>query len=318
MDYLSEELSVTDVWLDYIETAWPQKNDNLGFEPWEKSGVFEEFARRGIRYWLGEHEYFTCLVDSAEVLEDDETWARCIIQAKQIYSRARDLGFTGLVWDGEPYVNEMAWRYRQHWGPNGLYYRRGLQYGKVIKDIWDCEIIQMFEARIYGNFQLVGGAQYVTEEMPEDYQQGNYWFLKGIHDAGIRVSMALEKTYGAGHSEMSPSIDGLDHLSQWFEHMPDFYVNITFEAYPFLHRVLPGFHPWNCRTRLANYLPKYLDEQLACAQQITDSYWIYTEGLRFGGDPRQTLNLEALKKYGIDAQEYIDIFKSYKTERSLR
>ena len=314
LNYFTDELGVTDLWLDFIATAWPQSNRNTGFEPWEQARAFEEFANHGIRYWLGEHELFTCLVSSAEMLENDQVWQRCGMQARQVYTKARDLGFTGLVWDAEPYVHEMAWRYTQHWGPDGLYYQRGLQYGRVIKQVWDCEVIQMNEQRIYGNFQLVGGAQYVTEENPEDFQQGNYWFLKGINDAGIRVSMALEKTYGAGHGEMPSSVEGLNHLNRWFDHMPDFYVNITFEAYPFLNRVLPGFHPWNCRTQRANYLPHYLDEQLTWAEQTTDAFWVYTEGLQFGGDPRVTLDADALAEHDVTAQDYIDVFTLHKTE----
>ncbi|MBN1437758.1 MAG: hypothetical protein JW936_11855 [Sedimentisphaerales bacterium] len=316
IDYLSDELGVTDLWLDYIETAWPQTVHNAGFDHWQQSGALDEFTQRGIRYWLGEHEFFTCLVNSPEMLENDQVWQRCFMQARQVYAQARELGFTGLVWDAETYSNEMAWRYTQHWGPDGLYYQRGLQYGQVLKEIWDCEIIQMWEGRLFGNFQLVGGAQYVTEEYPEDYMMGNYWFLKGIHDAGIRVSMALEKTYGAGHSEMPPSVQDLNHLNQYFEHMPDFYVNLTFEAYPFLYRVLPGFHPYNCRTQRANYLPSYLDEQLNIAQQITNAYWIYTEGTPHAGDPRDTLDAETLAEYGITAQDYIDVFEEHATERS--
>ncbi|MBN1437197.1 MAG: hypothetical protein JW936_08980 [Sedimentisphaerales bacterium] len=316
IDYLSDELGVTDIWLDYVETAWPQTNYSVGLDSCVETGAFEQFAQHGIRYWLGEHEFFTCLVDSPEMLENDQVWQRCFMQARQVYARARDLGFTGLVWDGETYANEMAWRYTQHWGPDGLYYQRGLQYGTVLKEVWDCEVIQMWEGRLFGNYQLVGGAEYVTQETPEDYQQGNYWFLKGISDAGIRVSMALEKTYGAGNSEMPSSVEGLIHLNQYYLHMPDFYVNLTYEAYPFLYRVLPGFHPWNCRTRLANYLPRYLDEQLDWARETADGYWIYTEGLPSGGDPRETLDAEALAEYGVTAQDYVDVFDSHPTERT--
>ena len=99
--------------------------------------------------------------------------------------------------------------------------------------------------------------------------------------------------------------------------MPDFYVDLAYKAYPFLHRVLPGFHPWNCRTQLANYLPSYLDDQLDWARETTDAYWIYTEGTPYAGDPRDTINAEILSEYGVTAQDYLNVFEQHPTERSI-
>ncbi|MCC6446000.1 MAG: discoidin domain-containing protein [Armatimonadetes bacterium] len=59
MDYLDSSLGVTDLWPDYVETAFPQTNRSSGFKIWEDTGALKQFRRRGIRYWLAEREAFT-------------------------------------------------------------------------------------------------------------------------------------------------------------------------------------------------------------------------------------------------------------------
>jgi hypothetical protein len=54
MDYLANDLGITDIWLDFIETAFPQTNNNASIDTLVESGVLTEFKKRGIRYWLGE------------------------------------------------------------------------------------------------------------------------------------------------------------------------------------------------------------------------------------------------------------------------
>ena len=305
MDYFADDLGITDIWLDYVETAFPQTNNNFGLDQLAATGVLEEFRQRGIRYWLGEHEWFTQMVNAPEVLADELAWQTTFRQMRSVYRRARELGFTGIVADAEDYYNHHAWQHSEHWGPDGLYYKRGRQIGELLKEIWDCEIIQMWEGRIYGNFQFVGGKGY-----PLDYEKGNYWFCKGLSDAGIRVSFALEKTYGAGEGELAGH-GQLEYLTRWFGHKPEFYVDLTGEAYPFAHRILPGFHPWNCRTKVPNYLPKYLDEQLTEAERLVPAFWIYTEGTPQGGDPRKRLDPAMLKEMGTTAEAYLDVFAKH-------
>jgi hypothetical protein len=103
LDYFQNDLKLTDVWLDYVKTAFYQGNDNSGFQIWIDSGAFKEFQKRNIRYWLGEHEFFCALVNSPEDLLDDLRWNTTINQIKQVYSQAKELGFRGIVVDGEDY-----------------------------------------------------------------------------------------------------------------------------------------------------------------------------------------------------------------------
>jgi len=299
IDYLDKELGATDLWLDWIASPWQQSVDGIGFEVWEKSGALQVFKNRGMRYWLSEHEAFATMVNSAAVLENELAWQTTYRMARQVYINAKRLGFTGIVMDAEVYYNRDAWSHEKHFGPQGLYYQRGYKYGKVLKSVWDCELIQLWEGRMFSSFHRAG-APLVSDKM--DFMQGNYWWLKGLNDAGVRVSMALEKTYGAGFNEINAIVEngGPSHIQSWLEgKKPDQFVELTYECYPFLYRVIPGFHPWqSCNAKAPCYLPKYLDEQLSIAEQTSDAYWIYTEGAGKAGDPRE-LDQAIFKKYNI-------------------
>ncbi len=316
MDYLDQELGVTDLWLDYVASAFPQSSHNSGFDMWVESGALDEFRNRGIRYWLGEHEAFCQMVSCPEDLKDDRKWETLFRQMRHIYTQARNLGFRGLVLDAEDYngVSQAAWDkyidgadhvnawcFADQFGYAGLYYQRGLQYGRALERVWDCPVIQVYEARMYAG--------------KDDCQAGNYWWLKGIHDAGIEIWIATGKTYGAGENEISREHVSLDHLRRWFVWLPEF-IGTVYQAYPFAARVLPGFHPWNTRLQAPNYLPKYLDEQLNMAGNCAQGYWIYTEGVREGADPREVLKPEILQRYEITAEDYLDIFRAHPTSRN--
>ncbi len=308
LDYFAGDLGVTDLWLDYVESAFPQSNTNAGFAAWVESGAFERFREHGIRYWLAEHEAFTFMVNGPEDLRDDRRWETTFRQARFLYSRARELGFRGLVLDAEDYggVTEEAqrkyadvadavdaWCFADAFGVAGMYYQRGHQFGTVLKSVWDAPLLQAYEARLYAG--------------KPDCRAGNYWWLRGIHDAGIEIWIATEKTYGAGNGEIAT--DAAIHLRTWFVQMPELMSRIH-DAYPFAARILPGFHPWNTRTRQPNYLPKYLAEQIEIAAGWAPGYWLYNEGNRRGGDPREVLDPEFLKARGLTAEQYLDVFRA--------
>lgn len=309
MNYLSKDITVTDVWLDYVETAFPQTNNNAGLKLFEDSGVLRQLSARGIKYWLAEHEAFTFMVSSPEDLQDDLKWQTTYRQAATIYARAKKLGFRGIVYDAEDYdgvsaeaaeqyksINEPvdAWCFSEEFGYSGMYYQRGLKLGKIIKEVFGGPLMQVYEARNYA--------------ATDDHKAGNYWWLKGINDGGTEVWIATERTYGAGNNEIPV---GLEHLGKWFVDLR-MYVNAVYQSYPFATRVLPGFHPWNTRTRQPNYLPKYLDQQLEMAENIAPGYWIYTEGNAHAGDPRQVLDSSLLGKYSLTAEDYLDVFKKHR------
>ena len=316
VEYLDSELGVTDLWLDWIETAFPQTNHNAGFDMLAASGLLEKLNARGIRYWLSEHEAFTQMVNGPADLRNDDKWQTLFRQMRYLYARAKAMGFRGLVHDAEDYGGVSgaakekykdvadhvdAWCFADEFGYDGHYYRRGLQFGRVMKEVWPVPLLQVYEARMYAG---VPGCR-----------DGNYWWLKGICDAGIEIWIATERTYGAGNREIiAPRSPG--HLFRWFVDLKQ-YVADVHKAYPFASRVLPGFHPWNMRTKWPHYLPKYLDEQLRIARDCALGYWVYTEGIGHGGDPRH-LDGDALKKHHVTAQQYIKVFQRNPTWRSRR
>ncbi len=314
LDYFDRDLGVTDLWLDYVETAFPQTNHNSGLDLWVTSGALEAFRKRGIRYWLGEHEAFTFLVNEPEDLRDERKWLTTLCQARRVYARAHKLGFRGLVLDAEDYGGVTAaakerykdvadhvdaWCFADEFGLAGMYYHRGLHYGQVIKTVWGGPLMQVYEARMYAG--------------KGDCRAGNYWWLKGIHDAGVEIWIATERTYGAGNSEIDSKSP--EHLRRWFVRIPD-YVPKVHEAYPFAARVLPGFSPWNTRLRTPEYLPKYLDEQLRIARDWAHGHWIYNEGNANAGDPRDVLDRAFCQKVGTTPEAYLGVFGRHPTSRS--
>ncbi|MBN1343117.1 MAG: discoidin domain-containing protein [Phycisphaerae bacterium] len=314
LDYFDRDLGVTDLWLDFVETAFPQTNHNSGFDLWVESGALEGFRKRGIRYWLAEHEAFTFLVNGPEDLRDERRWLTTLRQARHVYARAKALGFRGLVLDAEDYggvtkaaeakYQEVAdhvdaWCFADEFGVSGMYYHRGREYGQVLKEAWDCPLIQVYEARMYAG--------------KPDCRAGNYWWLKGIHDSGVEIWIATEKTYGAGKLEIGS--DSPAHCRQWFVRLPEFMPKVH-EAYPFAARVLPGFHPWNTRIKQPNYLPRYLDEQLDAARDCARGYWIYCEGNARAGDPRDVLDRAFCKKCDVTPEQYLAVLARHQTCRS--
>ncbi|NPV48726.1 MAG: discoidin domain-containing protein [Armatimonadetes bacterium] len=317
LDYLDRDLGVTDLWLDFVETAFPQTNTNSGFAPWVESGALRSLRGRGVRYWLAEHEAFTQQVNDPADLHNDQAWETTLRQMRRLYAEAKRLGFRGLVYDAEDYNGVTAeaaaryedvadhvdaWCFADEFGYGGQYYQRGLQVGRVIREVWGGPLLQVYEARLYAG--------------KGDCRAGNYWWLRGIHDAGVEVWIATEKTYGAGQGEMAGP-DLPDHLNRWFVRLRDFIPTVQ-QAYPFAARILPGFHPWNTRTRRPHYLPRYLDEQLTLAEACVPGYWIYTEGTSHAGDPRQVLDDEACRQAGVTAEQYLEVFGRHCTARKPR
>jgi hypothetical protein len=57
------------------------------------------------------------------------------------------------------------------------------------------------------------------------------------------------------------------------------------------------------------YLPKYLQEQIVDATNITTAFGLYLEGNTSGGDPRDVLKADKLAPYGITADDYLDVLR---------
>jgi hypothetical protein len=304
VDYFDKILGLTDIWIHNVQDAFPTTFIQVGFPALISTGVLDDFADRGINYWLGDHEAFCTMVRDVAALRDDTKWNEVYAKAATIYTQARALGFKGLVLDAENYYpvtpetvaryqtngeNISSWSFSDEFGADGDYYRRGLAYGNVIKSTWpECILIQIYEALIYGS-----------------NRQGNYWWLQGIHDAGVEIWIGTQLTYGAGANEIAK-----DYLGRWHVNMSELMTKVQ-AAYPMASRVLPGFHPWNIRTGQPQYLPKYLTEQMNQARN-QPGFWLYTEGLSLGGDPREPDNQDApyWQSYKVTPQEFFQCFQS--------
>jgi hypothetical protein len=321
LDYLDRDLGVTDLWIDKVATALPSTRPNSGFEVLARAGVFRALQQRGIRYWLTEDEGFGGLVNSPADLRDDRRWETTLRRAREIYRRAHQLGFRGLAMDAEDYVPPSdpavvetylkvadhvdCWTFNDEFGYAGHYYQRGQQYGKVIREVWGGPVIQYYEAVMYAG--------------KPGCRDGNYWWLKGMYDAGLEIWLATERTYGAGKGELyTPEAGYPEWTTRWFVDLPD-YLAQTHRAYPFAARVLPGFHPWisDFGGGIPLYLPQYLDAQLGIVEKAAYGCWIYHGGTPHAGDPRKVLkNQEFLARHGLSAQDYLEVFRKHPTSRA--
>jgi hypothetical protein len=320
MDYLDRDLQATDVWIDKIASAFPGTRPNYGFEILDQGGAFRELRKRGINYWLIDEEGFGGLVNGPDDLRDDAKWETTLRRAREIYSRAKELGFRGLAMDAEDYVlpsdaavqekylkvadHVDCWTFNDEFGYSGYYYQRGLQFGRVIKDVWDCPVLQYYEARMYAG--------------KPGCRDGNYWWLKGIHDAGLEIWIGPERTYGRGNKELyEPEVGYAEFVTRSFIDLAAFIPQVH-QAYPFAARVLPGFHPWisDFGGGVPNYLPKYLDEQLSITENAAFGCWIYHGSTRHAGDPRRVLNKDFLKKHQLTADDYLEVFRRHSTGRT--
>ena len=322
MDYL-QDIGVTDVWIDKIAAVMPNSRPNFGFDVLVRAGALNKLKSAGIRYWLSEDEGFGGLVNSPDDLRDERKWRTTLQWARQVYAQARRLGFRGIAMDAEDYQTPAdpavlekygkvadaveCWTFNDEFGYSGAYYRRGLELGKVIQEVWGCPVIQFYEAVMYDG---IPGCR-----------DGNYWWLKGMSDAGVEIWVGTEKTYGAGNRELyDPAFGYADFVTYAFVDLPAF-IGEVHRRFPFASRVLPGFHPWitGFGGGVPNYLPEYLDEQLHAVENGAFGCWIYNGGTPYAGDPRKVLKNEAfLKSHGITAQDYVDVFRRHPTARSRR
>jgi hypothetical protein len=320
MDYLDRDLQVTDVWIDKVVTAFPSTRPNHGFEVLDQGGAFREMKKRGIHYWLIEDEGFGGLVNGPADLRNDAKWETTLRRAREVYGRAKELGFRGLAMDAEDYVlpsdkaviekylqvadHVDCWTFNDEFGYSGYYYQRGLQFGRVIKEVWDCPVIQYYEAVMYAG--------------KSGCRDGNYWWLKGIHDAGIEIWIGTEKSYGRGNKELYvPEVGYAEVVTRSFVDLPAFIPQVH-QAYPFAARVLPGFHPWitDFGGGVPNYLPKYLDEQLSITENAAFGCWIYHGGTKHAGDPRKVLSRDFLTKHHLSEKDYLEVFRTHPSART--
>ena len=322
-DYLADDLGATDVWIDKIASVFTNSRPDFGFASVAESGSLDALRAKGIRYWLVEGEGFPGLVNAPEDLRNDRLWQTTMTRAREIFTGAKKLGFAGYVMDAEDYalpsaeVTEAAkkkygfdhidaWCFKDEFGPDGMYYRRGREFGRVMREVWgpDAVLIQYYIPQVY-----------------HDYRKGNYWWLLGIHEEGVEIRLGDEQTYGAGKGELYDPAKGYpDWTTRWFVNFPEKSRQVH-ELLPFVSKVYPGLHPWvTSHGAIPLFLPKYLDDQLDISGDYFDGVWIYNSGTPHAGDPRKVLDPEVMKKlqetHGVTAEDYLKVFRKNPTTRT--
>ena len=322
-DYLAGDLGATDVWIDKIASAFTSTRPDFGFGSLTESGALDALKAKDIRYWLVEGEGFAGMVNSPEDLRNDLMWQTTLRRAREIFTEAKKLGFSGYVMDAEDYalpsaeVTEAAkkkygfdhidaWCFKDEFGPDGMYYLRGREFGRVVHEVWGPDAVMI---------------QYYIPQVYHDYRLGNYWWLRGMYDEGVEIRVADQQTYGAGKGELYDASKGYaDWTTRWFTNFPEKCRQVH-ELLPFVTKVYPGLHPWvTSHGAIPLYLPQYLDDQLDISGDYFDAVWIYNGGTPHGGDPRKVLDPEVMKKlqetHGVTAEDYIKVFRKHPTTRT--
>ena len=151
--YLAETVGVTDVFLPYVSGAFAVDNNTRMLSPADAEPTVMRYRSAGISTWMEERP-----APAAEWVEhppdvlwntsvaSDALWAQIVVRAVQSYSLAKSAGFAGLVYDAEDYYGGgKMWGDEANYGETGQYYRRGVQLGLVIQNVWaNVTVIQIY------------------------------------------------------------------------------------------------------------------------------------------------------------------------------
>ena len=234
-DYLSvlKNSGVTDVWISYLQGAFAVDCCKKNASAYRAGGLYAglmslaavkaanltmRYRSHDIRPWFFERpvpdfEYTTLngaigpnlFNSSSESVEAG--WAQVVENITRVYPKVRSMGFEGLVYDNEGYYSKTCqdpvtnlpvsclWAQREAYlnatgAAAGGYYRRGKQVGDAIAAVWPGATVQM-----------VYGLNYT----------GLIEWIQGHVDAGLKVKVGTEHTYGAG------PCSGPYYTGQWFQ-----------------------------------------------------------------------------------------------------
>jgi hypothetical protein len=323
------DIGITDVWIYPVAGAFPQDQlPETQKAPADlvREGTLAAYERHGIRSWWFERPVPDFLyrvgrqpapgVDPAAPLtrhiwdsspETDALWQGVCDRIAEVYPAVRDAGFAGVVYDGEAYYNGAGsapaagsapspwlWGHDEEAGSEGNYYRRGLQIGRAIYAAWP-------EARVI----LVYAFGYACERS---------WY-QGIHDAGVKVLIGPEHTYGAGPGDL-----GKAWFQQWWDGKPTKQVcDSKRSEFPFVRdnrQVLAGLFPINFGTGKPNYRARDFEKQLASAANDDAEpigVWLWPEG---PFTPQRWREIEYAE--GDSAEAYLAALRSYSTAHGAR
>jgi hypothetical protein len=307
------EIGITDVWLYTLQGAFPQDQPpetQLSVEDLQATGVLDAYRARGIRVWWFERPvpdvlYAQAKQPGSHLWDDsaapDGAWEAVCARVAEIYPRVRAAGFEGLVYDNEAYYSyegdetgaEKPWVWGGHsdeYGRAGGYHRRGQQVGRAIHAVWPQAKVIMVYAFGY---------------------EGERWWYQGFEDAGLRVHLGIEHTYGAGSGELGAEW----YQSWWGGRTTKATCDWKQTQFPFLRsnaRMIAGLFPLDFGARKPNYRATDFRAQLdSAANDDPDgpiAVWLWPQG------PFTPESWEAVAyAEGDSAFDYLDALRSRST-----
>jgi hypothetical protein len=280
------QIGITDVWLYPFDGAFPQDQrpeDQRTPEQVRTAGVLRAYRRNHLRYWWFERPVPDVLYERSKRAdfptshlwdgspETDAVWAGVCERIAAIYPRVRKAGFSGLVYDNEAYYSYQSdekgetkpWVWGGHadeYGPAGNYYRRGLQIGTAIEAVWHHTSVIHVYAFGY---------------------EGERWWYQGFADAGLRVLLGAEHTYGAGPGDLGTAW----YQSWWQGRTTKETCDWKRTQFPFLtlnRSVIAGLFPIDFGARKPNYRARDFRAQLASAARDDPAgpiaIWLWPQG----------------------------------------
>jgi hypothetical protein len=278
-----KNIGVTDVWLYSLEGAFPQDqeaSDQRSVAWLAENGVLQAYRDSGLGYWWFERPVpdYTYFLEMARRDADSDViwgtskptearWLSICAKVKEVYAEARAAGFKGIVYDNEAYYSyrspSLSWLWEGHTsqlGPQGGYYRRGLQVGAAISSVWPRAQVIM----VYGHGY-----------------PGEGWWYQGFHDAGIDLYIGVEHTYGAGPPKLG---------DQWYQHWYSWnrlkgVVRDKRNRFSFIadnRHIISGLFPIDFSSKLPNYDLRYFRQQLEEASSLSGpgpfAVWLWPQG----------------------------------------
>lgn len=307
-------IGITDVWLYPFKGAFPQDQrpeHQQTVAQVEAAGTLDSYRKRQIRYWWFERpvpDFFYHVAKRADAPkshlwdsspESDALWSGVCAKIRAIYPDARKAGFSGVVYDNESYYSYQGdekgtskpWVWGGHddqFGLDGNYYRRGLQAGKAIHDVWpDAKVVMVYA---FG-------------------YQGETWWYRGVKDGGVDLYIGPEHTYGAGPPEFGNQPD----QSWWGGRKTKETCDWKRKQFPFIadnQHVMAGVFPIDFNAKRPNYRAKYFREQLQSAAGADPkgpiAVWIWPQG-PFTSESWQAIQYAS----GESAGDYLQVLREY-------
>ena len=259
---------VTAAWVAYMAGAFATDKPRAALLPLDAAKhVAKTYAAAEVAPWfferavpgflyVGHHDVWNS-TPSADAL-----WAECAANVSRVYPRVREMGFRGLVYDNEAdytpntvlpsgRVVSGFWYQPEQFGLKGNYYRRGRQIGDAIAAVWPNASIRMTYGYNWPGLEL---------------------WVRGHVDAGLRVRIGIEDTYGAG-----PCLPGRPWWTCWdggghgkgSGHKTSVTANAEAGSWPIAggvtEKVSAGLAPLLLETHTAQYAPVYFEQQLRSA-----------------------------------------------------